>query len=344
MGLSPMPNLLSAIVAALAAACTIAGPQPAAAQLTGVNISGAEVGYATGRPGRVFFDYVYPSDWELDYYRGHGANVIRVPVRWERLQGTVGGGIDPDELQRLRTLIQHAATRGLSVLVDIHNFGAFHGHMIGSAAVPTAALAELWGPLAQLFAANPRVVFGLMNEPAGVSGPVLRQAIDAALGAIRRAGAENLVLIPGVGWSGAHDFVRRSGGVLDRIDDPANNYAYEVHQYFDFDHSGTHPDCAAPAAAADLLSGVTHWLRERHARGFLGEFGTGRSENCLASLRAVLADLSANRDVWLGWTYWAGGPWWGDYSFTVEPKDRRDRPQMSVLSRFFAKTATPGGE
>ena len=353
MGLSPMPTaelrdrrrlrrIPRSIVAAIAGAGTIAAWWPAAAQLTGVNISGAELGYAVDHPGRIFFDYIYPSDAELDYFRGKGANVIRVPVRWERLQRSVGGGIDPDELQRIRLLVDHAATRGMSIIVDIHNFGVFRGQKIGSAAVPTAALAGLWGPLAQAFAANPRVIFGLMNEPAGVSGPVLRQAVDAALGAIRRAKAENLVLVPGVGWSGAHDFVRLSAGVLDRMHDPADNFAYEVHQYFDFDHSGTHPDCAGPEAAAGMLKGVAHWLRRRSARGFLGEFGTGRSENCLASLRTVLADLLANRDVWLGWTYWAGGPWWGDYPLTVEPEDGQDRPQMTVLSRFFAKTATLG--
>ncbi len=152
------------------------------------------------------------------------------------------------------------------------------------------------GLLAELFAGNPQVIFGLMrNEPAGVPAPALRQAIDDALAAIRQAGAKNLVLIPGVGWSAAHNFVRFSGNVLAGIDDPDNNFAYEVHQYFDFDQSGTHADCAAPNPAVAMLIGVTQWLRSHHARGFLGEFAVGRSEECLATLRAVLSLSKAKR-------------------------------------------------
>ena len=50
----------------------------------------------------------------------------------------------------------------------------------------------------------------------------------------------------------------------------------------------------------------------------------------------MLDHLKANHDVWEGWTYWAAGPRWGDYRFTVEPTaDGRDRPQMAVLQEHF---------
>ena len=42
-----------------------------------------------------------------------------------------------------------------------------------------------------------------------------------------------------------------------------------------------------------------------------------------------------NSDVWLGWTYWAAGAWWGDYPMSVEPKNGADRGQMIVLKRSF---------
>jgi endoglucanase len=339
--LQPVPRVCA--LAAIGIAAAITAVRPAISQLTGVNISGAELNYSVGRPGRVFFDYIYPSDAEFDYFRKKGANVIRVPVRWERLQHEIGGPIDPDELKRLLTVTDHAARRELSVIIDIHNFGMFKDANIGSASVPEDALARLWGPLAKLFTGNSQVIFGLMNEPAGVPGPVLRQAVDAALSAIRKDGAKNLVLVPGIGWSGAFDFVRLSGDVLGGIDDPAHNFAYEMHQYFDSDHSGTHADCAAPKAAVAMLTGPTQWLRSNHARGFLGEFAAGRSVACLATLSALLDYLTENKDVWLGWTYWAAGPWWGDYHFAIEPKDGRDRPQMTILDRFF-KTGAPKGK
>ena len=41
-------------------------------------------------------------------------------------------------------------------------------------------------------------------------------------------------------------------------------------------------------------------------------------------------------DVWIGWTYWAGGRWWKPkYHFNVAPIDGKERPQMEVLQRFL---------
>src|SRR5690606_5282286 len=54
-------------------------------RLTGVNIAGAEFN-AKRLPGVIFKDYTYPKDSELAYIAAQGANVIRLPFRWERLQ------------------------------------------------------------------------------------------------------------------------------------------------------------------------------------------------------------------------------------------------------------------
>jgi endoglucanase len=44
-----------------------------------------------------------------------------------------------------------------------------------------------------------------------------------------------------------------------------------------------------------------------------------------------LAHLQAND---LPGTYWAGGPWWGDYPLSVEPRGGKDRPQMKILTKY----------
>ncbi len=91
-----------------------------------------------------------------------------------------------------------------------------------------------------------------------------------------------------------------------------------------------------PDAAARVLAPVTDWLRAGGRRGFLGEVGAAATPQCLASLAALLDTVNANPDAWSGWAYWAGGPWWGEYMFSVEPKDGRERPQMAVLRRLAA--------
>ena len=46
--------------------------------------------------------------------------------------------------------------------------------------------------------------------------------------------------------------------------------------------------------------------------------------------------MSANTDVWFGYTYFAGGPWLGPNMYTIEPTGLgtatvNDQPQMSIL-------------
>jgi endoglucanase len=77
---------------------------------------------------------------------------------------------------------------------------------------------------------------------------------------------------------------------------------------------------------------VTRWLKEHKLRGFLGEFGGSGDPTSVAALDDMLKLLDSNTDVWLGWTYWAAGPWWGPgYFASIEPLDGKDRPQMSAL-------------
>jgi endoglucanase len=40
--------------------------------------------------------------------------------------------------------------------------------------------------------------------------------------------------------------------------------------------------------------------------------------------------------VWQGWTWWAAGPWWGGYMFSIEPTNgTTDKPQMKVIEPFL---------
>ena len=41
--------------------------------------------------------------------------------------------------------------------------------------------------------------------------------------------------------------------------------------------------------------------------------------------------MQQHTNVWQGVTYWAGGPWWGDYMFSIEPQNGVDKPQMAIL-------------
>jgi endoglucanase len=326
-------------------ACVLAHANPTSAiEYAGVNLSGAEFGESQ-LPGTYGSNYVYPSFAEIDYYQNVGMNVIRVPFRWERLQRSLYAGLDGPEFARLSAVVGYATSRGVTVLLDPHNYARYNGNLIGSAAVPHAAFADFWSRLAQQFKGNPRVLLGLMNEPHDMPTEQWLAAANAAIAAIRAAGAQNLILVPGNAWTGAHSWSDNWYGtpnatVMRGVVDPAHNFAFEVHQYLDSDSSGTSAQIVSTTIGSQRLANFTSWLRSNGYRGFLGEFavagstiGAGIGDEALSN---VLGYLDANSDVWRGWTFWAGGPWWGEYMFTLEPQNlgqqnETDRPQLAVM-------------
>jgi endoglucanase len=82
---------------------------------------------------------------------------------------------------------------------------------------------------------------------------------------------------------------------------------------------------------SERLVDFVKWCRSHHTKAFLGEFAVPNTPTGKAALENMLIAMEQDRDVWLGFTWWAAGAWWGDYMFTLEPKDGKDRPQMAWL-------------
>lgn len=333
----------------LASVLVVCGIQLASAadttvEFTGVNIAGGDFG-GQNLPGRYGTDYIYPDHGTIDYFAAKGMNIIRVPALWERLQRQLGGDLDAAEMKRLDDVIDYAAAKGLRVILDIHNYAAYRGAMIGSKDVPANALGELWGRIAERYKDKNAVIFGLMNEPNNLPTETWLRAANIAIAAIRLTGAKNLVLVPGVGWTSARDWLggtygTPNGEAMLQVEDPAANFAYEVHQYFNADWTGASADCQSVDVGIETLTPVTQWARKHGKRVFLGEVGVGSGQTCLEALDRVMRYISENSDAWLGWTYWAGGAWWPtDYFTSLQPLDGKDRPQMTILEKHIRSAA-----
>lgn len=313
----------------------------------GVNLAGAEFGKI---PGRHATDYAYPTPETIDYYAGLGFNLIRVPVRWERLQPTLGAGLAGPEQAMLTAVVDRASAKGQSVIIDPHNYarrrveddGWRKEYYIGTDAVPNAAFADFWSRLAQSYKGNPRVIFGLMNEPAGIAVDPWLAAADAAVAGIRQTGASNLILVPGVAYTGAHSWISSGNVAMQGITDPAGNFAFEVHQYLDRDSSGTSPQAMSASIGSDHIRAFQDWARKNRFTALLGEFGAADNELSLAALQDLCRTLEANSDVWIGWAAWAGGTWWPqDYMFNLGPsKDGRIRKQTQILADHARRIST----
>jgi endoglucanase len=307
------------------------------AQLTlpGVNLPSGSF----GSPGnKREFDYTYPKPADIDYFADKGFKSFRISFLAKRLLSDDGTGrMQPtDDMNVLGALIDHAAARGGTVVLDMHDYGLTRSDkLIGRDPGATKEFAAQWRAIAREFADRLNVVFGLMNEPNKQTAAEWLEGANAAVAAIRQAGAKQLVLVPGSHWGSALTWTSTDNAqVMSGFRDPGNNSAFEVHQYLDAGNSGGSPDAETGAGSSRLVA-FTEWARKHGVRAYLGEFGWAANEPSQQEGRALLCYMSDNQDVWLGWSYWAGGPWWGDYMYSIQPKDGMDRPQMKVLSAFL---------
>lgn len=332
------------LLQALPGACLGGGalePAQTRTVMGGMNVAGLEFAPHI-LPGRIDVDFVAPSAGEIAYYREAGARVIRLPFLWERLQPQLRGPLDPAYARFLDAAIRTAAP--LRIVLDAHQFGRRRiggdEAIIGEHPSVTARdFAEFWARLAERYRTNPSVIFGLMNEPHDQDMGSLVATQNQVIAAIRATGADQLLLASGNAWSGAHSW-NASGNAEAMLDirDPMRNFAFDVHQYLNGDSSGADGACAPNAG--QRLRPFAEWARAHRKRAFLGEFGVGDSGACLQELAALLDDVTASEDVWLGWTYWAGGAWWPEnYPLRIRPTSLHgqitDRPQMRVLRRYL---------
>ncbi|KAF8318152.1 cellulase-domain-containing protein [Clavulina sp. PMI_390] len=302
----------------------------------GINEAGGEFGVrkpgvvGTGLPGRLGFDYAFLNTSTVPIWVDeHGLNIFRVPFLLERmcpLKYGLGAQFNETHFQEYETAINAITSYGAYALLDPHNYMRYNdpsnqpssGSIIGSTSDPkaatTAQFAAFWGAFAARFKDNEKVVFGLMNEPHDMYTSLVFKNNQAAITAIRKAGANQMILAPGNAYTGGHDWTQAKGNhdpsskYMHQLQDPVNNTAMDIHEYLDYDFSGTHKTCNHSFAAN--LEPLTVWLKENNLKAFISEFGGDNSTSCETLLPAAMKYLSEN-DEYIGWSMWAAGPLWG---------------------------------
>ncbi len=338
----------------LLAPCLMLASTGFAQHRRGVNVAGAEFGQSN-LPGTVGRDYTFNSENTFRYFANKKLGLIRLPLQWERLQHTPGAALDPAYLAGVKSEVAWAKAHGAEVILDIHNFGrysagsggALQTYIIdnrtsdGTVKVSTADLADLWVRLSSEFKYERTVyAYDLMNEPHDMGQGNWKATSQAVLNAIRANQDDKLVLIPGDSWSSANRWVSvhdASGW----IEDPANNFAYEAHQYFDSDESGAYRSTydAELARNPDLVNvGKTRvghfigWCQSNGVRGIVDEYGIPYNDPRWAVvLENFLGALDA---AGMDGVYWAAGEWWPLTDLlSVQPTANftQDRPQMATL-------------
>ncbi|KAF8879134.1 endoglucanase 1 [Infundibulicybe gibba] len=365
--------MLSALVSSLILLAASAGSKIIYA---GVNESGGEFGvFASvdtpgfGLPGRFGVDYAFINKSTVDIFVDQEKiNFFRVTFLMERmcpLSFGLGARFNETYFSEYADAVNYiTVTKGAYALLDPHNYmryndpsmQPFTGSVIGNTSDPTAATTAqfqaFWGELARRFVNNPKVVFGINNEPHDMPTDLILKNNQAAINGIRHVGARQLILAPGNGFTGGHSWTQVTGAgdqpssdFLNMMVDPLHNTAIDVHEYLDIDFSGSHDVCAQPGPSN--LAALTTWLRDNNLKAVISEFGGGNNQNCFQFIDDMLTYLAAN-DEYIGWAIWAAGPLWGTNSpccgpdtGSLEPGVLNDMGQPNAFTTVWAQAVRP---
>ncbi|MEK6325050.1 MAG: cellulase family glycosylhydrolase [Acidobacteriota bacterium] len=208
---------------------------------------------------------------------------------------------------------------------------------------PWAHFANFWGKFATAINVvtgnDQRVAFDLINEPhthaesgnrpgdIGISLADWFSCAQAAINAIRLAGATNTIFIPGMAYTAASSFTTNSSSTawVNNLSDLQKNIAVSVHCYI---HDRV--DKASPTVLRDACSALVTWARMNGIKVNIGEIAINAGDNgrglkadgtpnyCsdFATAQEQWEDWNkfcvANNDVLVGWNWWGNSAanWW----------------------------------
>ena len=336
--------------------------QPAS---VGVNMEGAEYSWVG-----------YPALADLQNLKSEGVNLVRLPIAWEMMQPTLNGPLNASYLGGLKTFLNNAASLGIGVVVDLHNSGRYDlkwaadaaanngieapngsdASVLGSAAVPISAFANLWQQLATALKGNPGVAgYDIMNEPNNMPTPqTWPTAAQAAVNAIRTADMNTPIVVEGDEWASAQYWMSYNANL--KITDPANNIIYEAHSYFD-NGSGLYSKTYAqqgdtPQTGVQDVAPFLQWLKTNGYRGFVGELGVPSNDpQWIPLLNNVLSDLQAHGVSATVWNYEmpnSSPAWWvskiestSPANLNIAPVKGAVTPQMALIHSLNGAAADP---
>lgn len=251
-------------------------------------------------------------------------NIFRLPVGWQYLvNNNLGGNLDQGNAGKYNQLVQACLATGATCIIDIHNYARWNGKIIGSSGGPTDdQFVSLWRQLATKYGSNPRMVFGVMNEPHDLASVDAWVAtVQKVVTAIRAAAPTSLILIPGSSWSSAQALPTEAGPALLKVANPdgtTDNIIFDVHKYLDSDNSGTHTECVTNNID-NAFGPLATWLRQNKRLAINTETGGGNTASCQKYLCEQVSYLKQNSDVFIGIVGWSAGGFDSTYELVETP-------------------------
>jgi endoglucanase len=311
----------------------------------GINMP--QLSFGKAFPGKAGTDYKILTKEDMKPFRDAGFNTVHLATQWERIQP------DPTVF-RLTTNTNYpnypyevtqsaiaAGELGLECIIGIRSFAEHlvdgKLRILGSADAPGDKFIWMLRRFDEYIYSftGVRHHIDIMNEP--------RPPIDtynwasiAELASLVLKKDDRMVLACGNGYSGASGWSSNWYGSSNAVVMKAaigGGAVVNVHCYIDQDGSGEYKTAAVKGSGATVLAAVTGWARNVGAKLFLGEFGVPNDAAAIKETEDMLGYMYDNRDVWQGWCWWAGGPWWGSYKLAIDPKSTD--PRVAMLKRWM---------
>ena len=317
----------------------------------GINADGNE---------RAFGATSWPDPLGITYYMNKGINIFRILTLWENFDSNHTGTVpSSSNLTALTTLINQITNAGNWAIIDMHQSWRWQDinyddspTLLDSAdsngkTVTSATFANFWAAMANLFKSNPRVIFELANEPNSMDSNLMVSFTNKCIASIRNTGSTNIIMVDGNNFTNGASWLTNTDAngpnsvcMLNVVDSLPNRLLFDIHGYADINGSGTNPT-VIPNIIANSLDAVTNWARVNNKKLFLGEYGVGISLGALSELNIFTEYTYANRDVWVGGTYFGSfigqsyknaGDTADTYFFNTDPILNRSAQQAASIN------------
>ncbi len=320
---------------------------------TGTNLCGGDTAWQewSGTSPVSGTHYQFVTTQDVDYLLKKGFNTFRLLFGWEAVQPAPWGDIPSTNTNHAiyfnkgKAIADYITGKGGEVIIDLHDgndtdFAAYYGKYVGSSYAGfnvSDLLVDFWGKIANIFKSNPKVSFGITNEPHDIAASTWYSCAQLIVNRIRAVGATNLIVMPGVEWTSAGTWTTGANASSWSIVDPLKNTAVQVHLYADTSGGGSDTSIQSVTVLADRMRQVTTWARGKGLKVMVGEVGLSASNSLApATWGNFVTFCNTNQDTVIGFTFWAYGPpsWWGGYKFTLCPTSNYtiDSAQMKLIA------------
>jgi hypothetical protein len=258
--------------------------------------------------GAVLLEPQFPNICDLFYFAQVGVNAVRLSFKWDYIQCFLGqdtpinwekGGYGAQIIK----LTNAWTAKNFTVILSMHDHMRYSYCAIGASDcwVSEERYANAWNQIAAQFVNNPRVVFGLMNQPnvfdvidGRNNGTIIvLNNQNAAARAIRSTGAEQLILYSGNGESkvsswDSTDYGDSNSNIFTPENIADSHYAIETQMFYPESEDSPEQGCIAiandsPQSCLQMQTpeNFIHWMQETGIQVILSQTGGINSSECI---------------------------------------------------------------